>query len=147
MHARGSRYLLDNTVFIAAVKHRWTKSTELVYHLLDSQTELFANELLIFEYEKYAKTLGTYELLEYLKKALIRVNPSQEEIDICATFFPDSEISDIVHAAKCLYADAILITNDKLFNKIRAAKIIEVWSNTKAIRRLLDRIGDYGDSK
>ena len=147
MHARGSRYLLDNTVFIAAVKHRWTKSTELVYHLLDSQAELFANELLIFEYEKYAKTLCTYELLEYLENAVIRVNPSQEEIDICATFFPDSEISDIVHAATCLYADAILITNDNHFNKIRAAKIIEVWSNTKAIRRLLDRIGDYEDSK
>ena len=88
-------------------------------------------KLLIFEYEKYAKTLGTYELLDYLKKMVIQVNPSQEEIDICATFFPDSEISDIVHAAKCLYADAILITNDNYFNKIRAAKIIEVWSNPK----------------
>jgi hypothetical protein len=70
--AKSSRYLLDNTVFIAAVKHRWTKSTELIYHLLDSSAELFANELLIFEYEKYAKTLGTYELLDYLKKAVIQ---------------------------------------------------------------------------
>jgi hypothetical protein len=32
---RGSRYLIDNTVFIAAVKRGWTKSTELVYHLMD----------------------------------------------------------------------------------------------------------------
>lgn len=147
MHARSSRYLLDNTVFIAAVKHRWTKSTELVYHLLDSQAEIFANELLIFEYEKYAKTLGTYELLDYLKKMVIQVNPSQEEIDICAAFFPESEISDIVHAATCLYADTILITNDNHFSKIKEAKIIEVWSNTKAIKRLLDRIEDYEDSK
>ena len=58
----------DNTVFIAAVKHKWTKRTELVYHLLDSSAEIFAHGLLIFEYEKYAKTLGTYELLDYLKK-------------------------------------------------------------------------------
>lgn len=46
MPARSSRYLLDNTVFIAAVKRRWTKSTELVYNLLDIPAELFANELL-----------------------------------------------------------------------------------------------------
>lgn len=147
MHARSSRYLLDNTVFIAAVKRGWTKSTELVHHLLDSPVELFANELLILEYEKYAKTLGTYELLDYLKKSIIQVNPSQEEIDACATFFPESELSDIVHAATCLYADAILITNDNHFNKIKTAGIIDVWSNTKAIKRLLDGIDDFEDSK
>ncbi len=58
MPARSSRYLLDNTVFIAAVKHRWTRSrsTEFIYHLLDSPAELFANEFLLFEYEKYTKT-------------------------------------------------------------------------------------------
>ena len=147
MPARSSRYLLDNTVFIAAVKRRWTKSTELIYHLLDSPAELFANELLIFEYEKYAKTLGTYELLNYLKKAVIQVNPSQEEIDACAAFFPESELSDVVHAATCLYADAVLITNDNHFNKIKRAELIEVWSNTKAIKRLIDRIEDYDDPK
>jgi predicted nucleic acid-binding protein len=147
LHARSSRYLLDNTVFIAAVKRGWTKSTELVHHLLDSPVELFANELLILEYEKYARTLGTYELLDYLKKSIIQVNPSQEEIDACATFFPESELSDIVHAATCLYADAILITNDNHFNKIKKAGIIEVWSNTKAIKRLLDGIDDFEDSK
>ena len=58
MPDRSSRYLLDNTVFIAAVKRKWTKSTELIYYLLDSPAELFANELLIFEYEKYARALG-----------------------------------------------------------------------------------------
>ena len=49
MPERSSRYLLDSNVFIAAVKHEWTKSTELVYHLLDRPVELFANDLLIFE--------------------------------------------------------------------------------------------------
>jgi predicted nucleic acid-binding protein len=146
MRAKSSRYLLDNTVFIAAVKRGWTKSTELIYYLLDSPAELFANELLIFEYEKYAKTLDTYELLDYLKKTLIQVNPSQEEIDTCAVFFPESELSDIVHAATCLYADAVLITNDNHFSKIKKAGIIEVWSNTKAIKRLLDGIEDFEDS-
>jgi predicted nucleic acid-binding protein len=82
--ARSSRYLLDNTVFIAAVKRGWTKSTEL---------------------------------------------------------------SDIVHAATCLYANAVLITNDNHFNKIKNFGVIEVWSNTKAIKRLLDGIEDFEDFK
>jgi hypothetical protein len=122
------------------VKRKWTKSTELIYCLLDSPAELFANDLLIFEYEKYARTLGTYELLNYMKKSVIQVNPLQEEIDVCAPFFPESELSDIVHAATCLYVDAILITNDSHFNKIKDSGLIEVWSNTKAIKKLLDGI-------
>jgi hypothetical protein len=41
--------------------------------------------------------------------------------------------------------DAILITNDAHFNKIKQAEIIEVWSNTKAIKRLLEGSEDYED--
>ena len=78
MPDRSSRYLLDNTVFIAAVKRKWTKSTELIYHLLDSPAELFANELLIFEYEKYARALDTHELLNYMKKSMIRSIPRKK---------------------------------------------------------------------
>jgi hypothetical protein len=43
--------------------------------------------------------------------------------------------------------DAILITNDNHFNKIKKAEIIEVWSNTKAIKILLDGIEDFEDFK
>jgi predicted nucleic acid-binding protein len=142
---RNSSYLIDNTVFIAAVKKGWTKSTELILHLLDNSAELLADELLIFEYEKYAKILGTYELLYHLKRSVIQVNPSQEEIDICAPFFPESELSDIVHAATCLYTKAILITNDNHFDKIKEAKIVEVWSAAKAIKRILNGEADYED--
>jgi predicted nucleic acid-binding protein len=56
-----------------------------------------------------------------------------------------TEMSDIVHAATCLYADAVLITNDRHFDKIKKAGIIEVWSNAKAIKRLLDEIEDCED--
>ena len=145
MPARSSRYLLDNTVFIAAVKRGWTKSTELVYHLLDGPAELFADELLIFEYERYAEALGASDLLNYMKKMVIQVNPTQAEIDACAPFFPESELSDVVHAATCLYLDAVLITNDKHFDKIKEGGLVEVWSNTKAIKRLLDDVEDYED--
>ena len=145
MPARSSRYLLDNTVFIAAVKRGWTRSTELVYNLLDGPAELFADELLILEYERYAEALGASDLLNYLKRAIIQVNPTQVEIDACAPFFPESELSDVVHAATCLYLDAVLITNDKHFDRIKEDGLVEVWSNTKAIKRLLDGEDDYED--
>lgn len=146
MPERCTRYLLDNTLFIAAVKKGWTKSTELVYNLLDSPVELFANNLLVFEYERYAGALDIYELLDQLKRTIILVNPSQEEIDACAEFFPENELSDIVHAATCLSVGAILITNDNHFNKIKEARLIEVWSMTKAIKRLLEDDKDFEDS-
>lgn len=145
MPARSSRYLLDNTVFIAAVKSGWTRSTELVYNLLDGPAELFADELLIDEYEKYAEALGASDLLNYMKKVVIHLNPTQAEIDACAPFFPERELSDVVHAATCLHLDAVLITNDRHFDRIKEDGLIEVWSNTKAIRRLLDGVEDYED--
>ena len=80
-----------------------------------------------------------------MKKSLIHVNPSQEEIDACAPFIPESELSDIIHAATCLYADAILITNDHHFAKIKKSELVEVWSNTKAIKMLFDGFDDYRD--
>jgi len=60
--ARSSRYLLDNNVFIAAVKRGWTKSTELVYHLLDGQAELFADELLITSGAQRVTNTPTFRL-------------------------------------------------------------------------------------
>jgi len=56
----------------------------------------------------------------------------------CSKYFPKNEIVDIVHAATCLQENAILITNDKHFDKISKNKIIEVWSISKAIENLLN---------
>ena len=44
---------------------------------------------------------------------------------------------DILHAAVCLKLDAILITNDTHFNKIRDEGIIKVWNISKVIKKLL----------
>lgn len=74
------------------------------------------------------------------------VNPSQEEVDICAAFFTENQLSDAVHAATCLSVGAIIITNDNHFNKIKEAKLIEVWSTTKAIKRLSEDDKDFEDS-
>ena len=40
---------------------------------------------------------------------------------------------DIYHAATCLQEGAVLITNDRHFDRINDEKIIEVWSISEAI--------------
>lgn len=50
---------------------------------------------------------------------------------------PKEEAADMVHAATCLQAGAVLITNDGDFEKIRDEQIIKVWSISDAIRQIL----------
>ncbi len=139
MHERSTRFLLDTNVFIAAVKRDWTKTTELVIRLIDGQEDLIADEALIGEYGRYAKDLGDFgQLLLYrLLQKVVVLEQSDEEIARCLPFFPDSQEADVLHAATCLSAGGILISNDKHFEKIRSAGIIEVWTISEAIDRLL----------
>lgn len=139
MHERNTRFLLDTNVFIAAAKRGWTKTTELVIRLITGQEDLIADEALIGEYSKYAADLGNYSqrLLGYLLQKVIILELSDEDIEKCLPFFPDSQKADVLHAATCLSANGILISNDRHFERIRAAGIIEVWNITEAIEKLL----------
>jgi predicted nucleic acid-binding protein len=129
--------LIDSNLFIAAVKGRWTKSSQLLSILLDSSIELVANKALLSEYEKYARELDAKYIFDYLRSRLILVDQSDEEVELCKPYFPKSQAADVVHAATCLHAKAILITNDRHFEKIGAAGLIEVWTISEAIRKLL----------
>ena len=53
---------------------------------------------------------------------------------LCKLYFPENQLIDIYHAATCLQEGAVLITNDRHFDRINAEKIIEVWSISKAIK-------------
>ncbi len=129
--------MIDSNLFVAAVKGRWTRSSELLSVLLDSPAELVANRALLSEYEKYARELGAEYIFEYLKSRVILVDQSDEEVELCRPFFPDNQAADIVHAATCLHAKAVLISNDKHFEKIMKAGLIEVWTISEAIRKML----------
>jgi predicted nucleic acid-binding protein len=50
---RGSRFFLDNNVVIAAVKSGWRESTELLMALFLSDVDLYADDELLLEYERY----------------------------------------------------------------------------------------------
>jgi hypothetical protein len=100
---RGSRFFLDNNVVIAAVKRGWRESTELLMALFLSDVDLYANDELILEYERYIqKVLGLNHLYVLIQNRIIVFNPSNDSLKICRPFFPDSQHADIVHAATCL---------------------------------------------
>jgi predicted nucleic acid-binding protein len=135
---RDSRFVLDNNLIISAIKSGWKRSTDLLFTLLLSDAAIFVNKELLFEYEKYInKILGLPHLFLLIQKRSILIDPSTDALCVCRRFFPESEFADIVHAATCLEAEAILISNDAHFNEIKKSELIEVWSISEAIRRIL----------
>jgi len=55
LQGRSTRFLIDTNLFIAAIKRGKTRSTELLLIFLDGPWELVANDILISEYERYAR--------------------------------------------------------------------------------------------
>lgn len=131
--------MLDTNVFIAAAKRGWTRTTDLILTLVEGEEDLIANEALIGEYRKYARELGDYGqlLLDQLFLKVVILEISDEAITRCKPLFPDGQEADILHAATCLSAGGILISNDRHFNKIKEARIIEVWTISEAIAKIL----------
>ena len=131
------RFLVDTNLFISAIK-KWAKSTDLLIYLLtDPEIELIGNDVLLGEYSKFSSELRAPELFELIQSVVIIDNPSEIYVSDCKQYFPKNQMADVVHAATCLQSNAVLISNDKHFDKIREMKIIEVWKISEAIEKLL----------
>jgi len=108
--------------------------------LLLSDADLFVNDELLLEYERYIhRVLGLCHLYLLISNRAQRIDPSRQSLDVCRPFFPESQYADIVHAATCLEAGATIVTNDAHFKKIQEAGLIEVWSISEAMREILDK--------
>jgi len=107
---------------------------------MDHEIELVANDVLLGEYSKFALELGASEFFELIQSVVIIVNPSEDYVSDCKQYFPKNQMADAVHAATCLQSNAVLISNDKHFDKIREMKIIEVWKISEAIENFLDKL-------
>lgn len=93
------RFLVDTNLFIAAI-NKWTRSTDLLIHLLtDPEIELIANDVLLGEYGKFALQLDASEFFELIHSIVIIVNPSEEYVSDCKQYFPKKEMADAVHDA------------------------------------------------
>jgi len=132
-------FLVDTNLFIAAIKNpkKETNSLRLLLELIDNASiTLIGNEFLIMEMEKYAQVFESKRGNEILQKLIDRtevIDVKEKFLRLCKSYFPEDELIDIYHAATCLQEGAILITNDRHFDKINDEKIIEVWSITRAI--------------
>lgn len=139
-NSTASKFLLDTNVFIAAVKKGWTDTTELLLHILSGNDyQVIGNDVLLAEYQKYAERLNAKNFYEFLRLRMEIVNPTRKEVLRLLPYFPPDQIADAVHAATCLKTGAVLITNDRHFKRVAEEGLIEVWSISDAIRKILGR--------
>lgn len=136
-------FFLDTNVFIAAIKDptRQTGALELLLKIIRSPNiKLVGNDLLAEEMLRYAELLKseTATMLVsalFSKMDLVRVSKSHRKV--CQTYIRTPDRADVLHAATCLQTGAILITNDRHFDRIKREKIIEALSVSEAIKKLL----------
>ena len=145
------RFVVDTNVFVAAIKpfsksgrKKLSDNTSSLALLLrpnnDDDLELFSNRWLLDEYKRLGEELSsdTSELIlgQLTTKMLEVAEPEKEMIARCRQHIPEREAADILHAATALQSKAVLITNDRDFDRIKESGVIEVWSISKAIRKL-----------
>lgn len=135
--------MVDTNLFIAAIKNpkKETTSLKLLLELIDDTTTLLiGNEFLVMEMKKYSQVFDSKRGKEILLKLIDKtevVDVDERFLRLCKSYFPENELIDIYHASTCLQTGAVLITNDRHFDKINDEKIIEVWSISKAIEELI----------
>jgi len=108
--------------------------------ITDTELELFGNLWLFDEYKRLAEELSSETsdlILGQLTGKMREVTGiGDQAVARCRPYIPEREAADIMHAATCFQAKAVLITNDRDFDEIRESGVIEVWSISEAIRRL-----------
>jgi predicted nucleic acid-binding protein len=145
-------FVVDTNLFVAAIKRLFSKSSDrtlsvetkslgLLFKLIvTEELQLKGNSILVDEYRRLAEELDSETSRLILKQLLEKIDVIEikdETLDRCKTFLPETEAADVVHAATCLETGAILITNDRHFDRIKESGVIKVWSISEAIRKLL----------
>ena len=135
-------FLLDTNVFVAAVKHprRETPTLRFLLALLEREdTKLVGNAFWVEEMLRYAEEFRS-ETAAWLVGALLSrtrvVKVARNFVTICAKHVTTPDPADVLHEATCLQERAILVSNDRHFDKIRDEGVIEAWNIAKAIRSL-----------
>ncbi len=149
MPASGRRtptFLLDTNVFVAAVKRprRETAILRFLLALLEREdTRLVGNAFWVEEMLRYAEEFHS-ETAAWLVGALLArtrvVRVDRSFVTVCARYVTTPEEADLLHAATCLQERAVLVSNDRHFDRIRDEGVVEVWSIDRAIR-FLERSG------
>ena len=135
-------FLLDTNVFVAAVRHprRETATLRFLLDLLGREDlDLVGNVYWVEEMLRYAEEFHS-ETAAWLVGALLgraRIVPvARNFVTVCAAYVRTPDLADLLHAASCLQERAVLVSNDKHFDRIRDLGVVELWSITRAIRSL-----------
>jgi len=135
-------FLLDTNVFVSAIKEpkRQTDTLRLIIKIIsEPRIKIVGNYLLAYEFLRYAELLKSETataLLAALLSKMEVIEVSKNYRKVCRKYIKTPDKADILHAATCLQTGAILITNDRHFDKIRDEGVIEVWSISKAVRQI-----------
>ncbi|MFH1821604.1 MAG: PIN domain-containing protein [Methanobacteriota archaeon] len=137
------KFLLDANVFIAAVKdpERQTDTLRLLLKIVkDPGIELVGDVLLAEEMSRYAELLKSERAALFISALLAKMEIGVVPdgcVKACLAHIATPDKADVLHAAACLQTGAALITNDRHFDVIKKAGIIEVLSVSEAIKKLL----------
>lgn len=136
-------FLVDTNVFISAIKdpRKRTGTLRLLIHIIgEPSIHIVGNDILLEEMARYAELLKS-ETAATILYALISkmeiVNVQNKYLKICKNYIKTPNTADILHAATCLQTNATLISNDRHFQQINYQGIINVWTTTKAIQKIL----------
>jgi predicted nucleic acid-binding protein len=135
--------LIDSNVFVAAIKNprKSTRTLELLLKMIEDPTiSLVGNDLLTYEMVRYAELLKSpiaAALVAALLNKTALVSVSERYRKICTSYLKTPDPADVLHAATCLQAGAVLITNDRHFTRIGKERIVDVRTIAEAIRELL----------
>ena len=133
--------LLDTNVFVAAVRHptRETATFRFLVSLLErDDLRVVANDVLAEEYVRYARAFPSPTASALVSALLARseiVRVEDRFLLACAPFLGSADVSDRVHAATCLQTGAVLVSNDRDFEAVRKAGLVDVRTVTEALRR------------
>ena len=90
---RGSMFVLDTNLIIAAVKSGWIRSTDLLITILLSDATLFVDKELLFEYKKYIhKILGLYHMFVFVHNHAHLIDPTPTALDTCKPLFSKAQL-------------------------------------------------------
>jgi predicted nucleic acid-binding protein len=90
------------------------------------------------EMRRYVELLKSEKAAMLITSLLAKtdlVKVSENYVKICKTYIRTPDKADILHAATCLQTGAVLITNDRHFNRIKREGIIKALSVGEAIEK------------
>jgi len=91
------------------------------------------------EYQRWSQRFASEAAQELTSRLVAKsriIWPRADSLRAVLPYFQPPAGADALHAAACLEANAVLISNDTDFRAVAQSGLVVVWSITEALRRL-----------